>query len=421
VRLLFAGPGAPGHVNPTLPLVRELADRGHDITYLTDGSFRRTVETAGARFAALPPLDIPSAGSGDPAAVMGTMMRALVGYQAGLLRDGVVDRQLRECGADAVCYDGMLAAPVTRAAAGARIPAIALHPTYAPPGGPADPARPGGPTGPAGPTGPGAGPGTGDGVGPRLDADADDPGIAALFRSMVEHGRAAAGELGETGLDPFGGPVAELNIVFVPREFQPGGDAFDERYRFVGPSVGHRAGDDGWTAPSERPAVLVSLGTSPFNEDVAFLRAAIEAFADGRWQVLLAVGDRVALDDLGAIPPNVHVERYLPQLLALRRVDVFVSHTGMNSTMESLNEGVPLVAVPLQAEQEANADRVEQLGLGRRLRGDRTPEAIRAAVEQVHADAAIRAAVGAMGEALRRAGGARAAADAIEAHVAAPG
>lgn len=400
MRLLFAGPGAPGHVNPTLPLVRELADRGHDITYLTDGSFRRTVETAGARFAALPALDVPSAGSGDPAAVMGTMMRALVGYQAGLLRDGVVDRQLRECGADAVCYDGMLAAPAARAAAGAGIPAIALHPTYAPPGGPVDGPRP---------------------TGPGDAAGADGPGIAGLFRSMVEHGRAAAGELGETGLDPFGGPVAELNIVFVPREFQPGGDAFDERYRFVGPSVGHRAGDDGWTAPSERPAVLVSLGTSPFNEDVAFLRAAIEAFADGRWQVLLAVGDRVALDDLGAIPPNVHVERYLPQLLALRRVDVFVSHTGMNSTMESLYEGVPLVAVPLQAEQEANADRVEQLGLGRRLRGDRTPEAIRAAVEQVHADAAIRAAVGAMGEALRRAGGARAAADAIEAHVAAPG
>jgi UDP:flavonoid glycosyltransferase YjiC (YdhE family) len=39
----------------------------------------------------------------------------------------------------------------------------------------------------------------------------------------------------------------------------------------------------------------------------------------------------------------------------------------MNSTMEALYFGVPLVTFPRQPEQEATARRVEELGLGRRL------------------------------------------------------
>jgi UDP:flavonoid glycosyltransferase YjiC (YdhE family) len=69
-------------------------------------------------------------------------------------------------------------------------------------------------------------------------------------------------------------------------------------------------------------------------------------------------------------------------------------------------------------EQEANAARVAELGLGVRLDPDGLAAAdLRAAVDTVTADPAIRVALDRMRAAIRRAGGAVAAADAIETHL----
>jgi MGT family glycosyltransferase len=215
------------------------------------------------------------------------------------------------------------------------------------------------------------------------------------------------------------GPPASLNVVFIPREFQPAADTFDERFRFVGPSPGRRESGPGWLPAADgRPVLFISLGTA-FNERPEFFRMCLQAFGDGVWQVAMAVGDRVDAGTLGPLPANVEVRPYFPQLAVLRRAAVFVSHAGMNSTMEALYDAVPLVTVPQMPEQEANARRVEELGLGRRLDPlALTPERLRAAVDEVTADEGIRANLAAMRTSIRGAGGSVAAADAIEARLA---
>ena len=57
---------------------------------------------------------------------------------------------------------------------------------------------------------------------------------------------------------------------------------------------------------------------------------------------------------------------WLPQndLLGLKDIKAFVSHVGFNSVYESAYHGVPVVAVPLFADQFSNAKKVEQFGLG---------------------------------------------------------
>lgn len=48
---------ARGHINPTLPIVKELVARGDDVYYFTAEEFKELVESVGAKFQFLPPLE----------------------------------------------------------------------------------------------------------------------------------------------------------------------------------------------------------------------------------------------------------------------------------------------------------------------------------------------------------------------------
>ena len=66
---------------------------------------------------------------------------------------------------------------------------------------------------------------------------------------------------------------------------------------------------------------------------------------------------------LGPVPANVHVETFLPQQVAMA-CDVVVCHGGAGTTMAALTRGLPMVVVPLFADQMHNAARVEAMGAG---------------------------------------------------------
>jgi MGT family glycosyltransferase len=122
---------------------------------------------------------------------------------------------------------------------------------------------------------------------------------------------------------------------------------------------------------------------------------------------------------LGPIPPNVDVRPRFPQPAVLRHAAAFLSHAGMNSTMEALYHGVPMLTFPQMPEQVANADRVVELRLGERLDpGTLTPEALEQAVLRVVGDPEIRAGLDRMRGAVRAGGGAERGAQAIEEHLA---
>ena len=67
-----------------------------------------------------------------------------------------------------------------------------------------------------------------------------------------------------------------------------------------------------------------------------------------------------------SLSPNIKVVSWLPQndLLAHKDIKAFVSHVGHNSLYESAYHGVPVVAVPLFADQFPNAKKAEQFGFG---------------------------------------------------------
>ena len=243
----------------------------------------------------------------------------------------------------------------------------------------------------------------------------DDPQMAAFADDVAGFAATHGVDLDVAGTMDV---VEDLNLVFVARAFQPAGDSFDDRFRFVGAMIGGRERVQSWSSPHpELPLLFVSLG-SIFTDRPDFYRTCVEAFGDGHFQVAMTMGD-VDPADVGPLPPTVQVASWYPQLAVLRQARAFITHAGMNSTMEALYYGVPMLALPQMPEQAVNADRVAALGLGLKLDPQAiTADALRSAVDQVTVSPVIQANLHRMQAEVRDAGGAEAGAHAIEEYLA---
>ena len=68
-------------------------------------------------------------------------------------------------------------------------------------------------------------------------------------------------------------------------------------------------------------------------------------------QMVLSVGRNFNPDDLGQIPSNTIVVRAAPQIDLLKRAALSITHAGLNTALEALAQGVPMVAIPVGFDQ----------------------------------------------------------------------
>src|SRR5262249_40250635 len=92
--------------------------------------------------------------------------------------------------------------------------------------------------------------------------------------------------------------------------------------------------------------------------------AAITAVADLPVRVLLTIGHRLDPDVLGPMPRNVHLEQWVDQADVFAVADLVVCHGGSGTTYGALAAGLPLVLVPVFADQFENVRRVAAAGAG---------------------------------------------------------
>jgi len=185
-----------------------------------------------------------------------------------------------------------------------------------------------------------------------------------------------------------------LGLVFQPPWFLGPDDEVPPTTHFLRPAIFDRSGDEvlpDWVAAlPARPTVYATLGTIS-NRTPGLFAAILAALRDEPVNLILTVGRDQDPADFGPQPAHVHIARYVPQTLLLPRCDLVVTHGGFNTTMAALDRGLPVVAIPLGADQFQNAARCAALGIGRVVGPDeRTPEAIRAAVRAVLADVTYR-------------------------------
>lgn len=169
-----------------------------------------------------------------------------------------------------------------------------------------------------------------------------------------------------------------------------------------------------WERLDGRPLIYASLGTLQNGQEAIF-RTIAEACVGLDAQLLISLGARLDRAKLWRLAGDPLVVSYAPQLEILQRAALVITHGGINTVLESLSEGVPLVAVPLGNDQPGVAARVKARGAGVVVARHRLSAArLRRAVTTVLTDGRYRAAARRLQSELRRMHGAERAAELIE-------
>jgi MGT family glycosyltransferase len=230
------------------------------------------------------------------------------------------------------------------------------------------------------------------------------------FRSFMRNHNSRRSALGLPAFngieDLYGAP---LLIQFSAEPFEYARE-WPANVRLVGPALWEPpASEPQWLTIEQRPIVLVTASTE-FQDDAKLIRVALEAFAKEPYAIIAttAAHDPKDFD----VPANARVERRLPHRPILHRAAAVISHGGMGTTQKALAAGVPVCAVPFMRDQFEVARRVEHCGAGtllaaKRLRPDRLRVALQEAI-------GCRAGAERVRDAFKHAGGAQAAASALE-------
>ncbi len=134
--------------------------------------------------------------------------------------------------------------------------------------------------------------------------------------------------------------------------------------------------------PDDRPLVYASLGTMQ-NRLKGVFAAILEGCSTLPVRVVLSLGRRDATWD-GPVPPNAVVVPFAPQLELLKRAAVVVTHAGLNTALETLAAGKPMLCLPVTNDQPGVASRVAWLGAGEVMAPKKaTAERVRAAVQRL--------------------------------------
>lgn len=383
-KIVFFCIPAHGHTNPTLGVVRELVDRGHEVWYYSYNILREKIESAGARFVACDDYDMEQKLEPKDATRVGKDLafstQLLVDTTLAL--DDMVCKDMERLQPDCIVADSM-AVWGKAIALKLGIPFVSSTTTFAFNQHSAKIMK--------------------QSPGELFGMIFSMPKINRNIKRLQDKGYPV-----NNILDIIQNDDKTDTVVYTSPEFQPCADTFSDKYAFVGPSV--RPVTEPVTKEGEK-LIYISMGTVN-NDMVKLYRKCIEAFRDTKYQVIMSVGNLVNIEELGKLPDNISVFSHVDQIAVLSQADAFLTHCGMNSVNESLYYQVPMVMLPQTSEQGGVATRVEQVGAGIRLRKT-SPQAIREAVELVMDNSSYKEGAKVISDGFKKCAGAKGAADKI--------
>ncbi|MEH1967250.1 glycosyltransferase [Nostoc sp.] len=215
--------------------------------------------------------------------------------------------------------------------------------------------------------------------------------------------------------DAFSG-LAQLSQA--PPEFEfTGGQQLPQWFHFTGPyhsSSGRQPVPFPYEKLTGKPLIYASMGTVQ-NRLINVFQIIASACGSLDAQLVISLGGSAKPESLPELQGNPIVVEYAPQLELLEKATMMITHAGMNTTMECLKNGVPIVAIPIANDQLGVAARITWTEVGEvvpltKLNVERLQEAIkRVLTQEVYKKNALR-----LQAAIERAGGVSRAVDIIE-------
>ncbi len=156
-----------------------------------------------------------------------------------------------------------------------------------------------------------------------------------------------------------------LNIVYTSKYMEPSVFRSEKTYRFVGSSLffKNEYNDFPFDKLNARKVIYISLGTL-HNDNFNFYKICLNAFKNREYLVVISVGFKIDLTKITNFPKNFIIRQSVPQQKLLDYVNLFITHSGMNSVNEAICSGVPMLLFPHHFEQKMIAQRIKELGMG---------------------------------------------------------
>ena len=167
---------------------------------------------------------------------------------------------------------------------------------------------------------------------------------------------------------------------------------------------------------SKKPLIYASLGTIQ-NRSLSIFENIAEACTEIDVQLVIALGGGLKPESFPQLTKkkNTIVVGYAPQLELLQRADLTITHAGMNTTLESLSNGVPMVAIPITNDQPGIAARIAWTGTGEMISLSKVNvKKLRTTIQKVLIDDFYKKNALKLQQAIQQAGGQKRAADIIE-------
>jgi zeaxanthin glucosyltransferase len=207
-------------------------------------------------------------------------------------------------------------------------------------------------------------------------------------------------------------------ITQLPAEFDFGGTNLNEALYHAGPFVNEQlrpSVEFPWDRLNGAPLVYTSMGTLQNGIESVFRHILKAASELKDIQFVVAMGNKLDRASFEQIPENVLLVDFAPQLELLKRASLCITHAGLNTVLESLTNGVPLVALPVTNDQPGVAARIRTKGVGDFLTTSKlSAERLKNLIQRVLSDPKYRKNAQFIARAIARANGMASAAGQIE-------